>query len=325
MKMIKTITKSVCILSISMSPAYSLATSGVDGGSSSTKTTQPAVNSSANDAAKANKKGEAFNAVASATEFGIAAINWSRCSADDKSACAVAAAFTAMAILSMKQAKENGNKASQSMYTGDLSDAYGSNGNYNSSVANDPEYKSVAAVGSDYMKKAEAGLSDLKAQGLVNNSATKITSPDGSTYNVADMGSAAGMAAAGLPQGAIDSAMAGSAQVQKKALEKVKIGSTTAVNGYEEGGGGGSGRSPSNSESSGGADYAGYPGAGGSGGSGSLLDKDPSRLAAGMSKNYNGEPIGVAADSIFLMMSRRYKVKESQDSFFGAADIDLKK
>ncbi|WP_413576277.1 hypothetical protein ACLVWU_18000 [Bdellovibrio sp. HCB290] len=324
MKMFKTITKSVCILSISMSPAYSLATSGVDGTSSSTtKSAQPAVNSSANDAAKSNKKGEAFNAVASATEFGIAAINWSRCSSDDKSACAVAAAFTAMAILSMKQAKENGNKAAQSMYTGDLSDAYGSNGNYNSSVANDPEYKSVAAVGSDYMKKAEAGLSDLKAKGLVNSSATKITSPDGSTYNVSDMSSPAGMAAAGLPQGAIDSAMAGSAQVEKKALEKVKIGSTTAVNGYEEGGGGGS-RSPSNSESSGSGGYSGYAGAG-SGGSSSLLDKDPSRLAAGMSKNYNGEPIGVAADSIFLMMSRRYKVKESQDSFFGAADIDLKK
>jgi hypothetical protein len=48
-------------------------------------------------------------------------------------------------------------------------------------------------------------------------------------------------------------------------------------------------------------------------------------LAAGMSKNYNGEPIGVAADSIFLMMNRRYKVKESQDSFFGIGDFNLKK
>ncbi|WP_413582931.1 hypothetical protein [Bdellovibrio sp. HCB288] len=323
MKMIKTITTSACTLSLAMAPVCSFATSGVDG--SNTTSYASAVNSSADDSAKANNKGQAINAVASATEFGIAAINWSRCSSDDKSACAVAAAFTAMAILSMKQAKEDGNKASQAAYTGDLSDAYGSNGNYNSSVTNDPEYKSVAAVGSDYMKKAEAGLSDLKAKGLVNGSATKITSPDGTSYNVNDMTSAAGMAAAGLPQGAIDSAMAGAAQVEKKALEKVKIGSTTAVNGYEDGaGGGGGGRLPSDDGSSSGAGYPGYAGAGGSG-SASLLDKDPSRLAAGMSKNYNGEPIGVAADSIFLMMSRRYKVKESQDSFFGSADVDLKK
>lgn len=35
----------------------------------------------------------------------------------------------------------------------------------------------------------------------------------------------------------------------------------------------------------------------------------------GMSKNYNGEPIGVAQDELFGMMSRRYKAVENQNHF----------
>jgi hypothetical protein len=321
MTVFKTITKSVCSLSIALSPAYSFAAeSGVEGSGTTTTTTIPAVNSSANSNASKNKAAEAFNYVASATEFAVAAQNWSRCP-EDGSACAVAALFTAMGIMSMKQAAANGDKAGQSYNTADLSDAYGT-GNYNSGSASssDPDYQSAAAVGSSYMKKAEAGLNSLKSQGLVNSSGTKITSPNGNSYNVSDLGTTAGMASAGIPQGAIDSAMATSKQIEKKALEKVKIGAMTAASGFEEGSGGGSGRSPSND---GGGSGVGYPY--GAKSASSLLDKDPSRLAAGMSKNYNGEPIGVAADSIFMMMTRRYKVKESQDSFFGNADVDLKK
>jgi hypothetical protein len=322
MTVFKTITKSVCSLSIALSPAYSFAAeTGVE--SSTTNSSIPAVNSSANSNASKNNSAQAFNAVASATEFAVAAQNWSRCP-EDGSACAVAALFTAMGIMSMKQAKANGQKAGESYNTADLSDAYGT-GNYNSGSASssDPDYQSNASVGSSYMKKAEAGLSSLKTQGLVNSSATKITSPDGKSYNVSDLSSASGMASAGIPQGAIDAAMATSKDIEKKALEKVKIGALTKAQGYDEGSGGGGGsRYPSGDGSSGSGAYPGYAGARGSS---SLLDKDNSRLAAGMSKNYNGEPIGVAADSIFLMMSRRYKVKESQDSFFGASDIDLKK
>lgn len=323
MKTLKSVTSFICSASIALTPMVGFA-AGVDGGTTSTNTT-PAVNSSANDAAKSNKKAEAVNYVASATEFAVAAQNWPPCYDGDGGSCATATLFTIMGILSMKQAKENGNKASQAYNTADLSDAYGAGNTGSSSgggLSTDPEYLSAASVGSNYLKKAEAGLSQLQAKGLVNSSATKVTTPDGKTYNVSDMTSAAAMAAAGIPQGAIDAAMAASKTIDKKALEKVKIGSATAVNGIDEGGGMGGGSSRS-AASDGPPAYPGYDGAGGK--VGSLLDKDPSRLAAGMTKNYNGEPIGVAADSIFLMMSRRYKVKESQDSFFGASDVDLKK
>lgn len=322
MKTFKSVTTFICSASIAFTPLVGSA-AGVDGGTTTGTSTTPAVNSSANDAAKANKKAEAFNYVASATEFAVAAQNWPPCYEGSAGSCATAALFTVMGILSMKQAKENGNKASQAYNTADLSDAYGwgNTGSSSGGLSSDPEYVSAAAVGSNYLKKAEAGLSELQAKGLVNSSATKVTTPDGKSYNVSDMTSPAAMAAAGIPQGAIDAAMAASKTIEKKAMEKVKIGAATAVNGIDEGGAsGGSGRSTA---SDGPPAYPGYAGAGGK--SGSLLDKDPSRLAAGMSKNYNGEPIGVAADSIFLMMSRRYKVKESQDSFFGASDVDLKK
>jgi hypothetical protein len=42
---------------------------------------------------------------------------------------------------------------------------------------------------------------------------------------------------------------------------------------------------------------------------------------AGLTKNFNGEKIGVAAENIFNMMTRRYKTKEKQDSFFDPSDL----
>ncbi len=40
--------------------------------------------------------------------------------------------------------------------------------------------------------------------------------------------------------------------------------------------------------------------------------------AKGLTKNFNGDPIGVASDSIFEMMSRRYNLKNTQKTFYGA-------
>jgi hypothetical protein len=322
MKKMKFLVAAVTSSSIAFSPAVAFATTGVDGTTTSTGTTStaPAVNSSGNSAGSANSTGAALNAVASASQFAVAAQNWGECSSQNHSACVTAAIFTAYGILSLKQAKENASKASDAYNTASDTNAYGT-GSYDSTgTGTSTDY---STVGSNYIKQAEAGLANLKAAGVVNSSATKVTSPDGKTYSTSDMASSAAMTSAGIPQAAIDAAQATNDKIAQKAMEKVKIGALTKVSGYDEGGSGGGSRSPSNEGSGGG--YPGYPGAGGGARSASLLDKDPSKLVSGMSKNYNGEPIGVAADSIFLMMSRRYKVKESQDSFFGASDVDLKK
>lgn len=47
-----------------------------------------------------------------------------------------------------------------------------------------------------------------------------------------------------------------------------------------------------------------------------LLARKPAQVN-GLTKNFNGDPIGVSGDSIFGMMSRRYKLKSNQKSFFG--------
>ncbi|MBO9665416.1 MAG: hypothetical protein J7501_01210 [Bdellovibrio sp.] len=315
----KTLVKLVCTVSIVASPLVGFAadTSGVEG--TAVKTVNPSVNQASNNAAKENKTGQVLSYMASAAEFTIAAANVSPCSDGHAGACAKVALYTIMGIQSMMQGNEHGNKAADAGYTAGLTDAY-STGNYDPTAGTSSS--SLSSMGDSYLKKAEAGLSSLKSQGLVNSSATKVTTPDGKSYNISDMTSPAAMEAAGIPKGAVDAAMAAYAQIEKKGLEKIKIGSQTASNGYEEGGGGAGGGSGSES-GSGGADGA-YA-AGGYGSGKSLLNRDPSSLAAGMSKNYNGEPIGVAADSIFLMMNRRYKVKESQDSFFGIGDFNLKK
>lgn len=169
---------------------------------------------------------------------------------------------------------------------------------------------------------AKSIVQDLKDKGLLTpNGGAKI---NGKNYSASDLSSPAAMAAAGIPKSMIDGLTAASAEAEKRALakiEKLQAG-VTAANGYEEGGGGG-GAGAVNADSS---DPAAYGGAGGGrGGLGKKgFERDPSSLA-GMSKNYNGEPIGVAADSIFLMMTRRYKVKESQESFFSPADLALQK
>ena len=312
MKNTKMLLKLVCSISLIVSPLGAYATStGVEGGSSSS---QPSVNQSANNSSSSNKTGQVLSYVASAIEFGVAAMNWPQCP-ENGSACATAALFTVMALQSLQQGKEHGSAAGSAGYTADLTNAYDT-GTY------DSVDKQNAAVGNEYLKKAQTSLRTMQGNGYINSTGTKVTTPDGKSYNVSELTSPAAMQAAGFPKAAVDAAMETYAKIEKKALEKVKIGAQTAASGFEEGGGGGGGFA------AGGADdqdpSAALAAAHGLG-KGGLTSRDPSSLAAGMSKNYNGEPIGVAADSIFLMMTRRYKVKESQDSFFGVNDLLLKK
>ncbi len=55
------------------------------------------------------------------------------------------------------------------------------------------------------------------------------------------------------------------------------------------------------------------------------LGLENSRSVAGMSKDYFGEPIGVANDELFEMMKRRYQLKERQNSFFDEFEAGLQK
>lgn len=224
-----------------------------------------------------------------------------------------------MGLLSMKQGGESGGKAGASGLT--AAQSAGSGYDYaNTDVlplleANDPNVRAV-----------NANLQKLKDAGILDSTGT-VATVNGKQYKMSDFTSKEAAMAAGYPAGAWDGAMDLGAKAAKAAADKVEklgIGSRTAANGFEEGGGGGGALASSDlMYGEGGDGYgAGTAGAGAGGGIG--LNRDPSSLA-GMQKNYNGDPIGVAADSIFLMMTRRYKVKESQESFYTDADLALKK
>lgn len=324
----------ICTVSLGGSPAFADAITVNNGGSTSSQNTpskgvettagQPSVKDSADKSSSANKGAQATQFLTGAMMFTMAAQKWGECSSQNYGACAMAAIFTGFGVLSMAQGKEHGSAGKSANLSSFQSDGLGNNpyaygdidlNDPNNPLAGDPNIK---ALGSNTNKLTTGGMLDPKTG--------KIKTPDGKTYKASDFSSPAAMAAAGIPQGAILAAQDAYAQVSKKSADKVdklKLGSMTATNGFSEGGGGGGGGwgSPSSSDDSTGSGYA---GSGLGSGSGVSLERDPSSLA-GMQKNYNGEPIGVAADSIFLMMTRRYKVKESQESFYTEAELALQK
>lgn len=153
----------------------------------------------------------------------------------------------------------------------------------------------------------QAKLKQFQDQGWKFDPTTKkVISPDGKVYS-GSMSSGA-MSAAGIPSSQIK----GFQDDLKKAVSDAKEKLSQAADKtdmYGDGIGGGGSRSVALSPD-------GIGNAGGPGGAGQKLgiDRDPAQVA-GMAKMYNGEPIGVAADSAFGMIQRRYDLHEQQGSF----------
>lgn len=274
----------------------------------------PAVNDSANKAGDANSKGQMMSMLVGTalTVAGSAMV-----SSSNPPTVAAGVVLLGMGVLSFMQGGAHGKTKGAAGLTSNQSDGYSDLYETGGGIT-DPTISKEAQVGQNTLK-------DLEKSGVYNPKTGTITA-GGKTYKTSDFASKESMAAAGFPSGLIDGAYAYAEKAAAKAeakVSKIKLGAMTEANGYADAGGGGGGGS---SASSAGTDpYASGMGAGmgGAGGMGGH-DRDPSSLA-GMQKNYNGEPIGVSADSIFLMMTRRYKVKESQESFYSDTDLALKK
>ncbi|MNJ91198.1 hypothetical protein D3C87_88450 [compost metagenome] len=278
------------------------------------------VNDSANKSSSGNGTAQITSLITGGMMFTKSYQHFSRCGPPGtQSECVLGAMFAGLGALSMMQASENGSAKNSANMTAGLSDGLGNTdpyatGNYDPEISNSGVFKS-----------AESSMNKLKDKGLFDPKTNVIKGPDGKTYKVDDFTSSDKMAQAGIPQGAIDSVMDYAAYASKKAegeAGKVKLGALTEANGYAEGGGGGG--SGDASGSGGYSDDSQFGSTARSGSGLSALNRDPAQVA-GMQKNYNGEPIGVAADSIFLMMNRRYKVKEGQDSFYSEMDMRVQK
>lgn len=269
----------------------------------------PSVKDGADQSRQQNEKAGNKQNMMGALMFAMAAERAAACMAMDFAACAMAALFAKLGSDSMKQAGNHKDAARSAAQTSLMSDGYGDNPyGYNDPATDLPLTNPKNPLNKDPNVAALAGnLNTLKP--IYNPTTGKITLPDGKTFNASD--SINSMVAGGIPNGAALGAMEAYKEGLKKVdakYEKMNLGALTESTGYVEGGG--SGRSTASETAS--ADA----------GSGSglrvnkiALTRDASQLA-GLQKNFNGEPIGVAEDSIFLMMTRRYKMKEKQNSFF---------
>lgn len=165
-------------------------------------------------------------------------------------------------------------------------------------VANDEDYKVAMAT----KKKLESqGWKFDTVKGTAKD-------PNGKTISPGLASSESAMKAAGANPSQIAGFQSEMKQVQKLAEKKAK-----AIDGgsmFADEGGGGGGASPQAASTAGGMDGGSY----GMPTEKLGIDRDPAQVA-GMKKDYKGSPIGVAGDSLFEMVDRRYELHQKNGSF----------
>jgi hypothetical protein len=166
---------------------------------------------------------------------------------------------------------------------------------------NDPDWKNAIAT-----------IDKLKKDGWkVDLNKGTVTSPDGKKYSTSALNSADSMQAAGLGSSAIKAFENAMAKVPALAAEKMKAADSAASMFDDNVGGGGA--KPA-AASDGGLTPYGSLAAGTASGQKLGIDRDPAQVA-GMSKDFNGNPIGVPQDSVFKMIDRRYELHQKNGSF----------
>lgn len=221
------------------------------------------------------------------------------CSASMCSCCPTAAMLIAMGILGLMQSGANKGTAAQHKYVASTSNQ-GNDGTSAAGYDTLGSLENVPGFTPSDLKK----IDDLKKYGVTYKDG-KFTMPNGKSFGLNDVNNPNAMANAGVSAADFAKAMAQAAALEKKAGEQVeKVGAHTASQGFENGVGGGGSSGPGSSDEE--ETYA---------GGGAKAARDPAASVAGMTKSYNGELIGVAGDSIFEMMARRYRQKSKEESF----------
>lgn len=221
------------------------------------------------------------------------------------------AGLAATTLVSMLMGKSSGtsNDTVKAVSTSNPTDPYNLNNNGGSTdgktgpaapdYQQQEEYKNAMNV----IKQAEGKgwKVDLK-KGL-------ITDPKGKTFSTAMVNSADSMRAAGVSEANIKAYQNEMNKIPALAAEKAKA-ADGAGDLYGDSAVGGGGAKTAGS-ADGGNPYAGLdlptgPKLG--------IDRDPAQVA-GMSKDFNGNPIGVSQDSLFKMIDRRYELHNKNGSF----------
>lgn len=260
------------------------------------------VNNVANEAKDKNSSGAVVSYVVGGAMFAASAV------ALGYKRYELSATLGIMGAMAMMQGANNSNSASQAegtAYKTASGIGFSGNANVGKDPLEDPLVKSLIDV-----EKAKEGMAQAKKMGIDGKNPVKI---NGKEYKPSDFSSRESMLAAGLSKDMVNSALAIAAKAEKAAL--AKLAALTPAQGFEEGTG-----------STTTAKAAGYnANVAATNYGGGQLRNVAAVNAAGLTKNFNGEPIGVAADSIFAMMTRRYKLKEKQNSFIDELGVNLQK
>ncbi|OYZ11875.1 MAG: hypothetical protein B7Y39_19320 [Bdellovibrio sp. 28-41-41] len=265
----------------------------------SSSSASPNMQNSANTSAKQNSSASTLSKVIGVANMALGATNAAACSSQCYSCCAQAVLFFAMGAMSFKQASNNAGAAYQSGLTGVDTSAWNnpfgdpnSTSNTTDDANNDKDLAANVNTGKfNEIKKAltTTGINGVRLDpktGKISDSNT------GKTYDSNALGTAKGMADAGFAASDIASVMDAASKAEKAAMKKLGltegIGAATAANGYTDDGGSGgtmSGKAGDiTDDGSGGRRGLASSGAG---------VKIPSNQIAGLSKNFNGERIGI--------------------------------
>lgn len=243
------------------------------------------------------------------------------CCSKNPGCCAAAIAMFIKAGKSNSQAGVNFGTGLSADYTAGGTYAYDDYGGGATSASRNAdaagrEANSQAAKFAAMLKDMEAGKYPVKFDSKSNT----FSDPNGKKYKSSDFDSDSSMAAAGIPKASIDDINGKTKQVEKSVMEKMKTMAALAPRGeYEDQSMMGS--YSGNSQSAGNEVLAPGP----QGVDRAAIQREVASSVLGMSKNYNGNPIGVSVDSIFSMMTRRYQLKDKQNTFFDDSEILLRR
>ncbi len=282
---------------------------------------QDSIYGSATQVKKQNEAGQKqAQMISSGLNSGGQALISACCGDECTSQCPVGITMVAMGILAGMQAGSHGKTAGQAGMTMAATDALG-----NRIGADSGNTDNVRGLGTDisgFNKAASILAKDFASKKIpITFDGKKLVGPHGFKIGPEDVMSATGMAAAGLSKDQIASISGELSKLNKAAEDKYKL--TTPNFGFSEGGGGGGGAYGKGAPGGdGGAD--GMNGLGRAG-QASLSSINSKAATSGLTKDYHGDPIGVSNDSIFSMMTKRYQLKDHQDSFISSSPAAVQK
>ncbi|MFN8792369.1 MAG: hypothetical protein ACK5Y2_13025 [Bdellovibrionales bacterium] len=269
-------------------------------GQSTTGSNHASLQTSANHNVNNSQRGQAVSTIMFGALGAAAQKQWAVCGSGGYPACIAAGVLVGMAVQSKKSADS---------YTGPIQASRDNACEFQGGSGCGPNTNPYDPVVRDGPRIPEPRLAqirnELDKKGIKVDSKGRVTLPDGQQVDASNPSSLE----AALGADGASKLMAEVRDIEKDALARTdQVKTNTATAGFESGGGGELGTI---------AGYDEVEAARQAAALGRARARGPAQVS-GLSKNFNGDPIGVAGDSIFVMMSRRYQLKNSQNTFLGA-------